>query len=78
MERKPFGVTIFASFNFIKNKLAGMDVDFDAILAIFDNIKNVLLNELAESILTYIDYFDKTNANYEDLFGKEKRADLRF
>ena len=61
-----YGVTVFAAFNFIKNKLAGMDVDFDAILAILDSIKTILLNREAMNILTYIDYFDESELDYSD------------
>lgn len=62
----PYGVTLFASYNFIKNKLAGMDVDYDAILAIFDSIKTILINREMRNILTYIDYFDLSEMVYDD------------
>ena len=65
-ENISYGVTVFAAFNFIKNKLAGMDVDFDAILAILDSIKTILLNREAMNILTYIDYFDESELDYSD------------
>ena len=77
MNQIPFGVTLYASFNFIKNKLAGMDVDFDATLAIFDEMKEILINEASRNILTYIDYEDKSQADYSAVEA-EKRADLRF
>ena len=67
MNQIPFGVTLYASFNFIKNKLAGMDVDFDATLAIFDEMKSILINEASRNILTYIDYEDQSQADYSAL-----------
>lgn len=67
MNQIPFGVTLYASFNFIKNKLAGMDVDFDATLAIFDEMKSILINEASRNILTYIDYEDLSEADYSEL-----------
>lgn len=78
MNNIPFGVTLFASFNFIKNKLAGMDVDFDATLAVFDQVKSVLLNRKAENVLTYIDYEDTNSKDYGDLITHLKTADLNF
>ena len=74
----PFGVTVYASFNFIKNKLAGMDVDFDATLAIFDKIKFILLNKDAENILTYIDYFDENMIERASYTKQESRARFNF
>ena len=65
-ENISYGVTVFAAYNFIKNKLAGLDVDFDAILAILDAIKAVLLNREALNVLTYIDYFDESELDYSD------------
>ena len=74
----PYGVTLFAAYNFIKNKLAGMDVDFDATLAIFDDAKEILINEFAVNRLTYIDYKDKTNADYSNIKTEIKTANLKF
>ncbi len=73
-----FGVTVFANFNFIKNKLAGMDVDFDATLAVFDDLKSILLNKQSCNILTYIDYKDTNEADYSALITEVKRANLNF
>ena len=78
LDNIPFGVTVYAAFNFIKNKLAGMDVDFDATLAIFDEIKNILLTEDAENILTYIDYFDENQCTRASYVKTEKRAKFNF
>ena len=78
LDNIPFGVTVYAAFNFIKNKLAGMDVDFDATLAIFDKIKNILLTEDAENILTYIDYFDENQCTRASYVKTEKRARFNF
>jgi hypothetical protein len=77
MNQIPYGVTLYASFNFIKNKLAGMDVDFDATLAIFDEMKEILINEASRNILTYIDYEDQSKADYSAVEA-EKRAELKF
>ena len=54
-----------------------MDVDFDATLAIFDEMKAILINEASRNILTYIDYEDESKADYSAV-ETEKRADLRF
>ena len=78
LDNIPFGVTIYAAFNFIKNKLAGMDVDFDATLAIFDEIKNILLTEDAENILTYIDYFDTNQCIRASYVKDERRVKFNF
>lgn len=78
MNNIPFGITLFAGFNFIKNKLAGMDVDFDATLAIFDQVKSVLLNREAQNILTYIDYENTNEKDYSDLVQYVKTANLNF
>lgn len=78
LDNIPFGVTVYAAFNFIKNKLAGMDVDFDATLAIFDKIKNILLTSDAENILTYIDYFDTNQCVRSSYVKTEKRAKFNF
>lgn len=78
MNNIPYGVTVYAAFNFIKNKLAGMDVDFDATLAIFNCIKAILLNKAALNVLTYIDYEDKTSRTYDSLIQELKAADLNF
>ena len=78
LENIPFGITVYAAFNFIKNKLAGMDVDFDATLAIFDKIKNILLQKDAENILTYIDYFDTNQCIRASYVKDEKRVKFNF
>lgn len=78
LENIPFGVTVYAAFNFIKNKLAGMDVDFDATLAIFDKIKNILLQKDAENILTYIDYFDTNQCIRASYVKDERRVKFNF
>lgn len=77
MNQIPYGVTLYASFNFIKNKLAGMDVDFDATLAIFDEMKSILINEASRNILTYIDYEDLSEADYSEL-EVSKEANFNF
>ena len=75
MNQIPFGVTLYASFNFIKNKLAGMDVDFDATLAVFDSIKSILINKDAKNVLTYIDYKDLSKMDYSKV---ETRSEVKF
>ena len=75
MNQIPFGVTLYASFNFIKNKLAGMDVDFDATLAVFDSIKSILINKNAKNVLTYIDYKDLSKMDYSKV---ETRSEVKF
>lgn len=74
----PFGVTLFPSFNFVKNKLAGMDVDYDATLAIFDKIKSILINKESKNILTFIDYDDSSEMDYSEITTEMKVANLNF
>lgn len=70
-----FGVTIICALNFVKSKLAGMDVDFDAMLAIIDRMKKQIIDMTCT--VTIIDYFDKSKAKYN--FGQDvKRANLKF
>lgn len=63
--RLAYGVTLFAGYNFIKQKLAGMDVDYDGTVAMFHELKWVLYNDAATpDIITFIDYFDESAADY--------------
>jgi hypothetical protein len=54
-----------------------MDVDFDATLAIFDEMKSILINEASRNILTYIDYEDLSEADYSTL-EVSKEANFNF
>ena len=76
LERIAFGITIFAALNFVKAKLAGMDVDFDAILELFDELKEYMLDP--ENIMTFIDYEALNQALYPYAGDKENRANLKF
>ena len=59
-ELAQYGVTVYAPINIMKNKLAGMDIDFDATLADFSELKNILLAD-RKRVVDFIDYFDKAH-----------------
>ena len=40
----PYGVTVYAPINAMKNKLAGADVDFDATMCDMSDLKWILIN----------------------------------
>jgi hypothetical protein len=44
-ETTPWGCTVYAPVNAMKNKLAGADVDFDATMADMSELKHILINE---------------------------------
>lgn len=44
-DNTPWGCTVFAPINTLKNKLAGADVDFDACMSDMSELKNILVEE---------------------------------
>ena len=44
-DNTPWGCTVFAPVNTLKNKLAGADVDFDACMSDMSELKNILVEE---------------------------------
>ena len=78
----PFGTTVYAPLNSMKNKLAGADCDFDATMCDMSELKWILINERIEQrkampgfmgYCTYISYkdIDRSNLNtvVEDVAG---------
>lgn len=54
-DRTQYGVTVYAPINIIKNKLAGMDIDYDATASDFSELKEILLADKTR-IVDFIDY----------------------
>ena len=77
----PFGTTVYAPLNSMKNKLAGADCDFDATMCDMSELKWILINERIEQrkampgfmgYCTFISYkdIDRSNLNaVEDMAG---------
>ena len=70
----PFGETLFAGYNFIKQKLAGMDIDYDGIVAVLDKYKWILF-ESDIDVITFIDYFEESKADYS-VFNESEESSL--
>ena len=66
IEYAPFGCTIYAPINAMKNKLAGADIDFDATMCDMSELKWILINKRIEDVkangfmgkCTFISYKD--------------------
>ena len=66
IEYAPFGCTIYAPINAMKNKLAGADIDFDAAMCDMSELKWILINKRIEEVkangfmgkCTFISYND--------------------
>ena len=54
-DRAQYGVTVYAPINIMKNKLAGMDIDYDATASDFSELKEILLADKTR-IVDFIDY----------------------
>lgn len=52
IEYAPFGCTIYAPINAMKNKLAGADIDFDAAMCDMSELKWILINKRIEEAQT--------------------------
>ena len=66
-ENRPYGTTTFAPLNAMKNKLAGLDCDFDAVMTDMSELKHILIEQRLEEqksnpgymgACTYISYKD--------------------
>lgn len=81
-ENRPFGTTTFCPLNAMKNKLAGLDCDFDAVMTDMSKLKHILIEKRLEEqksnpgymgACTYISYKDvpRTEAKnvVEDTLG---------
>ena len=69
--RTPWGCTVFAPINSLKNKLAGADVDFDACMSDMSELKHILVNKRMKDAkelgyLTFISYKDIKRNTVED------------
>jgi hypothetical protein len=73
-DNTPFGCTVFAPINTLKNKLAGADVDFDACMSDMSELKHILVEKRMQDVkdlgyCTFISYNDinrADNNNEED------------
>jgi len=73
-DNTPFGCTVFAPINTLKNKLAGADVDFDACMSDMSELKHILVEKRMQDVkdlgyCTFISYNDinrAENNNEED------------
>ena len=66
-QNRPFGTTTFCPLNAMKNKLAGLDCDFDAVMTDMSELKHILIEQRLEEQksnpgfmgnCTYISYKD--------------------
>ena len=70
----PYGVTVYAPINAMKNKLAGADVDFDATMTDMSELKFILINQRRKEQETNPGYMgDCTFISYKDI----DRTDLQ-
>ena len=73
VENAPWGVTIYAPLNAMKNKLAGADVDFDATLTDMSDLKHILIKARLEEQKDKLGYMGKcVFISYKDI----NRAEL--
>ena len=64
----PFGTTVYAPLNAMKNKLAGADCDFDATMCDMSELKHILINERRKQQETNPGFMgDCTFISYEDI-----------
>ena len=64
----PFGTTVYAPLNAMKNKLAGADCDFDATMCDMSELKHILINERRKEQQTKPGFMgDCTFISYEDI-----------
>ena len=64
----PFGTTVYAPLNAMKNKLAGADCDFDATMCDMSELKHILINERRKQQETKPGFMgDCTFISYEDI-----------
>lgn len=70
-DNTPWGCTVFAPINTLKNKLAGADVDFDACMSDMSELKNILVEERMAhpnelGYCTFISYKDIEREEYKE------------
>ena len=70
-DNTPWGCTVFAPVNTLKNKLAGADVDFDACMSDMSELKNILVEERMAhpnelGYCTFISYKDIEREEYKE------------
>ena len=64
----PFGTTVYAPLNAMKNKLAGADCDFDATMCDMSELKHILINERRKEQQTKPGFMgDCTFISYKDI-----------
>jgi hypothetical protein len=64
----PYGCTVYAPVNAMKNKLAGADVDFDATMTDMSELKWILINKRLEEQETNPGFMgDCTFISYKDI-----------
>ena len=72
----PYGCTVYAPINAMKNKLAGADVDFDATMCDMSALKFILINQRLEQQKQNPGYMgDCTFISYEDVNRAELTID---
>ena len=68
VDNAPWGVTIYAPLNAMKNKLAGADVDFDATLTDMSDLKHILIKARLEEQKDKLGYMGKcVFISYKDI-----------
>lgn len=79
----PWGCTVFAPINTLKNKLAGADVDFDACMSDMSELKHILVNKRMKQtkelgFCTFISYedIDRTPVEETDLEDELSSLDM--
>lgn len=82
VKHAPFGVTLLAPINGLKNKLAGADVDFDAFMVDMSELKHILIDKRIKDAknlgyCTFISYKDiTTRPDLEELEAELKDLDI--
>ena len=72
----PYGCTVYAPINAMKNKLAGADVDFDATMCDMSELKFILINKRLEEQKQNPGFMgDCTFISYKDIDRSELEAD---
>lgn len=72
----PYGCTVYAPINAMKNKLAGADVDFDATMCDMSALKFILINQRLEEQKQNPGFMgDCTFISYKDIDRSELEAD---
>ena len=72
----PYGCTVYAPINAMKNKLAGADVDFDATMCDMSELKFILINQRLEEQKQNPGFMgDCTFISYKDIDRSELTAD---